>query len=79
MKHLKPILRKIDFDDKEFQKLFSFYYLKSFPYGDSNSMKTICSRMKGANDLLDDLRGSDLSLCVLDEDDYMFFTFFKNP
>lgn len=77
MKHLDLVLKNIDFNDKEFKKLFSFYYLKSFPYGDSNSMKTISSRIKGANDLLEDLTLSDLSLCVLDEDDYMFFTFFK--
>ena len=29
MKHLNPVLRKIDFNDEEFKKLFSFYYLKS--------------------------------------------------
>lgn len=76
MKHLNPVLRKIDFDDKEFQKLFSFYYLKSFPYGDS-SMRTITSRLDGSKKLMETLKSSDLSLCVLDEDDYMFFTFFK--
>jgi hypothetical protein len=77
MKPLDLNIKNIDFEDKEFQKLFSFYYLKSFPYGDASSMKTIASRIEGSKSLLDDLRDSDLSLCVLDEDDYMFFTFFK--
>lgn len=77
MKYLDLILKDIDFDDSEFQRLFSFYYLKSFPYGDSSSMKTIYSRIQGSKDLLNELRDSDLSLCVCDDDDYMFFTFFK--
>jgi hypothetical protein len=77
MKHLHLIFKKIDYDDKEFQKIFSFYYLNSFPYGDADSMKTISSRVEGSKALLEDLRSSDLSLCVMDDDDYMFFTFFK--
>lgn len=77
MKFIKLKLKKVDFDDKEFQRLFSFYYLKSFPYGDAASMKSMSSRIEGSKSLMDDLRDSDLSLCVLDEDDYMFFTFFK--
>lgn len=77
MNYIDLILKDIDFDDKEFQRLFSFYYLNSFPYGDAAFMKTVASRIEGSKSLLDDLRDSDLSLCVLDEDDYMFFTFFK--
>ena len=77
MKHLDLILKNIDFNDKDFKRFFSFYYLNSFPYGDSASMRTISSRIKGSESLLDDLKDSDLSICVTDEDDYMFFTFFK--
>jgi hypothetical protein len=77
MKFIKLKLKKVDFDDKEFQRLFSFYYLKSFPYGDAASMKSMSSRIEGSKSLMDDLRDSDLSLCVLDKEEYMFFTFFK--
>jgi len=77
MKFIKLKLKKVDFDDKEFQRLFSFYYLKSFPYGDAASMKSMSSRIEGSKSLMDDLRDSYLSLCVLDKEEYMFFTFFK--
>ena len=68
---------RINFEDEEFRKLFSLYYLKSFPYGRVDSMKSISSRLNESKHLLDILKGSDLSIGTKDSKHQNFFTFFS--